>query len=148
MGLKILLTNPLPWRQCLCERLRHLFSLQSNPSQAPQWSQLLPVLTQPWKNFSINLVISLPVSIDWKRDSYDSILVIVDWLTKIVHYKPVKITLDRLKLGKVIINVVICHHGLSNSTVTNKSSFFISKFWSLLYYFLGIKWRLFTTFNP
>ena len=31
----------------------------------------------------------LPQSTDWRDNSYDLILVIVNWVTKIVHYKPV-----------------------------------------------------------
>ena len=47
--------------------------------------QSLPVPTHWWKDLLIDFVTGLPISIDWKRDSYNSILVIVDWLTKIVH---------------------------------------------------------------
>ena len=83
---------------------------------------------------------------DWKKDSYDSILVIVDWLTKMVYYKPVKVTINALGLVEVIINVVVRHHGLSNSIVTDRGSFFTSKFLLLLCYFFGIKWRLSTAF--
>ena len=96
----------------------------------------------------MDFVTGLPISIDWKKDSYDSILVIVNWLTKMVYYKPVKIILDAAKLAEVIIDVVIHHHGLPNLIVTNWGSLFISKFWSLLYYFLGIKRRLSTAFHP
>ena len=87
------------------------------------------------------------LSINWKRDNYDSILILVDWLTKMVHYKPVKININASGLAKVIIDVVVRHHGLPDSIVTNRGSFFISKFWSLLCYFLGIKQRLFTAFH-
>ena len=81
-------------------------------------------------------------------DSYNSILVIIDRLTKMVHYKPVKVTFDIPGLAEVIIDMVICHHGFLDSIVTNKGSLFTLKFWSLLCYFLGIKKRLFTTFYP
>ena len=67
----------------------------------------------------MDFVTGLPVLINWKGDSYNSILVIVDWLTKMVHYKPVKITFDAPELAKVIINVVVCHHGLLDLIVTN-----------------------------
>ena len=40
----------------------------------------------------------LPISTDWKGDSYNSILVIIDWLTKIVHYEPVKVTINAPQL--------------------------------------------------
>ena len=81
--------------------------------------QLLPVPTHQWKDLSMDFMTGLPVSINWRGDSYDSILVIVDWLTKMVHYKPVKITLNALGLAKVIIDVVVRHPGLLDSIVTN-----------------------------
>ena len=65
-----------------------------------------------------------------------------------VHYKPVKITPDAPGLAEVIIDVVVCHHGLLDSIVTDRGSLFTSKFWSSLCYFLGIKRRLSTTFHP
>ena len=88
----------------------------------------------------------MPILTDWKADSYDSIFVIVDRLTKMVYYKPVKITIDAPGLTKIIIDVVVKHHGLSDSIVINRESLFTSKFWSLLYYFLGFKRKVFTTF--
>ena len=94
--------------------------------------QSLLVPTYCWKDLSIDFVISLSILTDWKRDSYNSILVIVNWLTKIVHYKPVKVTID----------------ALPDSIVTNRRSLFTSKFWLLLCYFLGIKQRLSITFRP
>ena len=63
-----------------------------------------------------------------------------------VHYKPIKVIIHAPGLAKVIINIVVRHHGLSNSIVTNQRSFFTLKFWSLLCYFLGIKRRLSTAF--
>ena len=67
----------------------------------------------------MDFMTGLPVSINWKEDSYNFILVIVDWLTKMVHYKPVKITFNAPRLAKVIINVVVRHHGLSDWIVTD-----------------------------
>ena len=96
----------------------------------------------------MDFVTGLSVSINWKRDSYNSILVIVDCFTKMVHYKQVKIILHTPKLGEVIIDVVIYHHGLSDSIVTNKGSFFTSKFWLSLCYFLSIKQKLSIAFLP
>ena len=110
--------------------------------------QSLPVPTYCWKDLLIDFVTGLPILTDWKGDSYDSILVIVDRLIKMVYYELVKVTIDAPGLAKIIINVVVRHHGLLDSIVTNWGSFFISKFWSLLCYFLGIKQRLSTTFHP
>ena len=110
--------------------------------------QSLPIPTHRWKDLSMDFVTGLPLSSDWKGDSYDSILVIVDRLTKMVHYEPVKITIDAPGLAEVIIDVIVWHHGLPDSIVTNKGSFFTSKFRSLLCYFLGVKQKLLTTLHP
>ena len=76
------------------------------------------------------------------------ILVIVNRLTKIVHYELVKITIDASGLAKVIIDVIIRHHGLLDSIITDRGFLFTSKFWFLLCYFLGTKKRLSTAFHP
>ena len=110
--------------------------------------QSLPVRTHQWKNLSIDFVTSLLLSIDWKGDSYNSILVIVNQLIKMMYYEPVKVTIDALGLAKVILDVVVWYHGLSDSIVTNRGLFFTAKFWSSLCYFPGIKKRLSTAFHP
>ena len=92
-------------------------------------------------------VTGLPLSVDWKSDSYNLILVIVDRLTKMIYYELVKVTINALKLPKVIIKMVVQHHGLPDSIICNQGAIFMSKFWSLLCYFFGIKKQLFTTFH-
>ncbi len=69
--------------------------------------QSLPVPTHRWKDLSIDFITGLPISTNWKDDTYDSILVIDDWLTKMVHYEPVKVTIIALGLAKVILDVVV-----------------------------------------
>ena len=76
----------------------------------------------------MDFITGLPILIDWKRDIYNPILVIIDWLTKMFYYKPVKIMFDAYVLAKVIINVVVRDYGFLDSIVTNKSLLFISKF--------------------
>ena len=46
--------------------------------------QSLPVPTHRWKDLSMDFVTGLPVSTNWKGETYVSILVIVDRLTKMV----------------------------------------------------------------
>ncbi len=110
--------------------------------------QSLVIPTHWWKNLSIDFVTSLLISDNWKYDSYNSILIIVDRLTKMVHYEPVKATIDVSDLAKVIINVIVRHHGVLESIVMDWGLLFTSKFWSLLCYFLRIKKKLSTAFQP
>ena len=110
--------------------------------------QSLPILTHRWKNLSMDFVTRLPLSSNWKSNNYNFILVIVNQLTKMVYYKPVKVIINAPGLAKVIINVIVWHHGLPDSIVTDRGSVFTSKFWSLLCYFLVVKRRLSTAFHP
>ena len=96
----------------------------------------------------MDFITRLSILADWKGDNYNSILVIVNQLTKMVYYKPVKVTIDAPGLAEVILNVVVRHYGISDSIVTDRGLLFTSKFWLLLCYFFGIKRRLSTAFYP
>ncbi len=67
----------------------------------------------------MDFVTGLPISANWKGDNYDLILVIVNRFTKMVYYVPVKITIDASGLAEVIINVVVRHHEVMESIVTD-----------------------------
>ena len=56
-----------------------------------------------------------------------------------VYYELIKATIDAPGPAKVIIDMVICHYGVSESIVTDCGLLFISTFWSLLCHFLRIK---------
>lgn len=56
---------------------------------------------------------------NWKGNSYNLILVIIDWFTKIVHYEPVKSTINTCDLTGIILNVIVQHYGLSNSIISD-----------------------------
>ncbi len=46
-------------------------------------------------------------------------MVIVDQLTKMIHYKLVKVTIDAPGLADVIINVVVHHYIVLESIITD-----------------------------
>ena len=125
---------------CLASKVVHYKSYGDLPS--------LPVPTHHWKNFLMDFVTGLPLSANRKRDNYDSILIIVNCLIKMMNYKPVKITINTPKLVEVIIDVVVQHHNFPDSVINDQGAIFTSKFWSLLYHFLGIKWHLSIIFYP
>lgn len=100
------------------------------------------------KDLFMDFLTRLPIFMNWKGDSFNSILVIVNLLTKIVYYKPIKVIINAAKLAKAIIDVVILHHSISYSIRSNCGLVFTSWFWSSLCYFLAIKQRLFIVFHP
>ena len=50
-----------------------------------------------------------------------------------------KVKIDTQSQAKVIVDVIICQHGVPESIVMDRGLLFTLKFWSLLCYFLGIK---------
>ena len=77
-----------------------------------------------------------------KSDNYDMILIIINCLTKIVYYKLVKVTINTPRLAKIIIDVMLQYYSLYDSIINDCKVILMSKFWSLLCYFLSIKKRL------
>ena len=65
-----------------------------------------------------------------------------------VYYESIKVTIDTPSLAEVIINVIIYYYRVLKSIVIDWGSLFTSKFWSLLFYFLKIKKKLFIAFYP
>lgn len=84
--------------------------------------------TYQYKNQSIDFVTGFLISTNWKKKTYNSILVIVDHLIKIVHYKLVQIMINAPSLAKDIIDMVIQYHELLNSIINNGDLIFTSKF--------------------
>jgi hypothetical protein len=60
---------------------------------------------------------------------YDSIWVIVDRLTKVAHFIPVKTLYTRPLLEELYILIIVCPHVVPRKTVSDRGTQFISKFW-------------------
>lgn len=71
-------------------------------------------------------MIGLLILTDWKKESYDSILVIINSLIKMVYYKLVRVTINTLRLAMVFFNVVVYYYGFSDFIIINRGSLFIS----------------------
>lgn len=65
-----------------------------------------------------------------------------------VYYEPVLKTINEKQLAEILIETVIKYHGLPDSIVTNRGLLFTSKFWSFLCYYVNVKRRLSTDFQP
>ncbi len=82
--------------------------------------QSLSIPIHQWKDLFVDFVIGLPVFPNWISKTYDSILVIVNRLTKMVHYEPVKVTINASALVEVIIKMVVQDHGVLDPIVSNR----------------------------
>lgn len=62
-------------------------------------------------------------STNWKRDSYNFILIIIDWLIKTIYNELVKTAINIPKLKEIILDMIVRHYSLPNLMMTNKGSF-------------------------
>ena len=84
-------------------------------------------------------MVRLLILTNWKGKNYNSILVIVNQLIKIVNYKLVKATINIFELVEVIFNVIVWRYSFFNLIISNRGLQFTFKFWLLLCYFFDIK---------
>ena len=56
------------------------------------------------------------------RDGYDSIWVIVDRLTKVAHFIPVKTTYTGAQLAELYISQIVCLHGIPKKIVLDRGT--------------------------
>jgi hypothetical protein len=68
------------------------------------------------------------VGLSRTQSSYDSIWVIVDRLTKVAHFIPIKTTYSGPQLAKLYMSMIVCLHGVLKKIVSNRGTQFTSKF--------------------
>ena len=108
----------------------------------------LPIPEEPWREISLDFVTQLPLSTDAAGRSCNSVLVVVDRLTKYALYIP---TTDRLTsdgLATLLFQNVFRPFGLPDGIVSDRGTLFTSKFWSTFCWHLATKRRLSTAFHP
>jgi transposase InsO family protein len=79
---------------------------------------------------------------------YDLIWVIVDRLTKVAHFIPVKTTYSSAKLAELYMSRIVCLHGVPKKIVLDRGSQFTSKFWEKLHESVGNKLNFSSAYHP
>jgi hypothetical protein len=67
------------------------------------------------------------------QSGYDSIWVIVDRLTKVAHFIPVKTTYSRLQLAELYMSKIVCLYGVPKKNVSDRGTQFTLKCWERLH---------------
>ena len=77
---------------------------------------------------------------------HNSIWIVVNRLTKSVHFIPVKTTYSLDQVAELYIREIVRVHGVPNSIVSDRDSRFTSKFWKSIQHALGTKLKFSTSF--
>jgi hypothetical protein len=77
---------------------------------------------------------------------YNSILIIIDQLTKEAKFALINKATDAPNTAYLVIREVVTTEGLSNEWITNRDSKFMSHFWQTLIARLGVKYKASTAY--
>ena len=82
----------------------------------------------------------------WRQ--HDSIMVVVDKLTKETHFIQVKSTYKTGSIAKIFMKEIFKLHGLPKAIVSDRDVKFTSIFWKGLFADLGTKLNFSTSYHP
>ncbi|GKA66219.1 putative reverse transcriptase domain-containing protein [Tanacetum coccineum] len=106
--------------------------------------QQLKILVWKWERITMDFIVGLPRT----PSGYDLIWVIIDRLTKLAHFLPVK-TIDSMeKLTQLYLKEIFCRYGVPISIISDMDSKFASRFWWSLQRALGTQLDMRTAYHP
>jgi hypothetical protein len=97
-----------------------------------------------WEEIVIDFIMGSPRT----QSGYDYIWVIVDQLTKVGHFIPVKTTYSRLQVAEFYMSRIVYLHGVLKKIVSDRGTQFTSKFWGRLHETLDTKLRFSSAYHP
>jgi hypothetical protein len=125
--------------KCLeCQRIRvenrHPVDLR-HPLPIPGWK---------WEVVTMDFIMGLPRT----SKHHDAIMVVVDKLTKIDCFIPMKTTHKETNVVYIYMREVSCFHGIPKTIVFDKDLKFTSKFWKGLFKGFGTNMNFSTAYHP
>jgi hypothetical protein len=97
-----------------------------------------------WQEIAMDFIVGLART----QSGYDSISVIVDRLTKVAHFIPVKTTYSGMQLVELYMSRIVCLHGVPKKIVSDTGTQFTSKFWERLHETMDTQLRFSFAYHP
>ncbi|XP_053571514.1 uncharacterized protein LOC128661265 [Bombina bombina] len=103
----------------------------------------LPIPSMPWSTISMDFIVDLPSS-----QHFTTILVVVDHLTKLAHFIPLKNLPTAMTTAGVFLKHIVRLHGIPTTIISDRGTQFTSALWKSLCKLLQIETRYSTSFHP
>jgi len=92
----------------------------------------------------MDFIVGLPQT----QRGHDSIWAIVDRLTKVAHFIPIKTMYHGAQLAEKYMERIVCLHGVPKRIVSDRGTQFTSKFWEKIHEALGSELRFSSAYHP
>jgi transposase InsO family protein len=92
----------------------------------------------------MDFIVGLPMT----HSGYDSIRVIMDRLTKVAHFIPVKTTYSRPQLAELYMSSIVYLHGVLKTIVSDRGMQFTSRYWERLHEALDTQLHFSVAYHP
>jgi hypothetical protein len=125
----------------LCDKCQRVKAEHRRPAGL---LQPLKIPERKWEEIRMDVIVGLPRT----QAGYDSIRVIVDRLTKVTHFIPVKMTYSGAKLAELYMSRIVCLHGVPKKIVSDRGFQFTSKFWEKLHESIDTKLNFSSAYHP
>eukprot|EP00253_Pinus_taeda_P019597 PITA_19597 len=106
--------------------------------------QPLPIPEWKWETISMDFITGLPKT----KKNNDSIIMVVDKLSKAAHFIPVQSTYRAAQITHIFMQNVFRLHGLPKTIISDRDVKFTSAFWRMLFAELGTQLNFSTTYHP
>jgi hypothetical protein len=106
--------------------------------------QPLPIPEWKWEVVTMDFITKLPRT----TKQHDSIMVVVDKLTKDAHFIPVNLTHKETNIVDIYMREIARIHGIPKTIVSDRDPKFTSNFWKGLFKGFGTNLNFSTTYHP
>jgi hypothetical protein len=97
-----------------------------------------------WEEITMDFIVRLSMT----QSGYDYIWVIMDRLTKVAHFIPVKTTYSGPQLAELYMLRIVCLHGVPKKVVSDRGTQFTLRFWERLHETLDTQLRFSSAYHP
>jgi hypothetical protein len=120
---------------CCRVKAVHMKAGLLQPLSIPGWK---------WEEISMDFIVGLPPTIK----NHNSIWVIVDRLTKLAHFIPIRVDYHPTDYAELYFNQIVWLHGIPRAIVSDRGLQFTARFWEHLHDLLGTKLVRSSAYHP